>query len=446
MAPLSASIGLSADIVYVVGLAEDLYPGRVHEDALLPHRVREAAAPELASSPRSARREATAPAGRVLRRIAEGGRVVPARRPAPIEPAAADAAGCCGTLRELTGDHAAGRDGWDQAAYGDRLLTSASYAGSLTTATMPATEQEWQVRAAAAGCGWTTRCVDRARELLRGRGPATRSPASTATCPGSPGLPDYAVEDRIASPTSLESYATCPHAYFVERLLQVEPLEAPEDLLVISPMQVGNLIHDSLDAFVSPSWPVRCPAYGEPWTAEQRSPLLANRGGPGRPVRGGRADRASTAVAAGAAADPRRPDGLLTDDDRWRAEQDASVVASELRVRVRRASRRWRSRCRRGRVLLRGSADKVDLGRGRHDLRHRREDRGLLAYEAIEADPVAGGTKLQLPVYAYAARARLGDRRRRSRRRTGSSASERAADPGAADARGRGAATSRRST
>ncbi|HZX02417.1 MAG TPA: PD-(D/E)XK nuclease family protein, partial [Kribbella sp.] len=49
VAPLSASVGLAADIVYVVGLSEDLYPGRVHEDALLPHRVREAAAPELAS-------------------------------------------------------------------------------------------------------------------------------------------------------------------------------------------------------------------------------------------------------------------------------------------------------------------------------------------------------------------------------------------------------------
>src|SRR5919201_66516 len=52
---------------------------------------------------------------------------------------------------------------------------------------------------------------------------------------------------------------------------------------------------------------------------------------------------------------------LLNDDDRWRAERDASVVASELRfgfdgeppVEIPVPS---------GRVLLRGSADKIDLG------------------------------------------------------------------------------------
>ena len=405
VAPLSASVGLSADIVYVVGLSEDLYPGRVHEDALLPHRVREAGAPELASF----RDRLDEKQRHLLVAFSSGARKVVAsfprgdlRRSSRRLPTR----WLLGTLRSLTGDHALAATEWDQGEYGAQMLTSASYAGSLTTATMPATEQEWQVRAVSAKLWLDDGVVVRARELLRGRG-SNAFTRFDGDLSGVSGLPEYAVEDRIASPTSLEAYATCPHAYFVERLLQVEPLEAPEDLLVISPMQVGNLIHNSLDAFVS-RLAGSLPAYGESWTADQRSLLLAIG-----------ADLAEQFEAEGLTGHPRlwqrerlRILGdlmvLLNDDDRWRLERDASVVASELRfgfdgeppVEIPVPS---------GRVLLRGSADKVDLGRDGTIYVTDVKTGGFSRYEAIEADPVAGGTKLQLPVYAYAARARLGE-------------------------------------
>ncbi|MEU4291155.1 PD-(D/E)XK nuclease family protein [Kribbella sp. NPDC026596] len=400
--PLSASIGLSADIVYVVGLSEDLYPGRVHEDALLPHRVREAAAPELASF----RDRLDEKQRHLLVAFSAGSRVVASfprgdlRRSSRRLPTR----WLLGSLRELTGDHGLPATQWDR--YGELLRTSASYAGSLTTATMPATEQEWQVRAAAARLWVNDEVLVRARELLRGRG-SNAFTRFDGDLSGVSGLPEYAVEDRIASPTSLEAYATCPHAYFVERLLQVEPLEAPEDLLVISPLQVGNLIHYSIDAFVS-QLRGSLPERGEPWTAEQRSLLLAIG-----------AELADRFEAEGLTGHPRlwqrerlRILGdlmvLLTDDDRWRADRDASVVASELRfgfdgeppVEIPVPS---------GRVLLRGSADKVDLGSDGTIYVTDVKTGGFSRYEAIESDPVAGGTKLQLPVYAYAARARLGE-------------------------------------
>jgi ATP-dependent helicase/nuclease subunit B len=405
VAPLSASIGLAADIVYVVGLAEDLYPGRVHEDALLPQRVRDAAAPELAS----ARDRLDEKQRHLLAAFASGAQKVVAsfprgdlRRSSRRLPTR----WLLGTLRELTGDHALAATEWNQASYGDRLLTSASYAGSLTTATMPATEQDWRIRSASAGGPLGDPVVDGARLLLRSRASAvfTRFDGDLS---GVSGLPDYAREDRVASPTSLESYATCPHAYFVERLLQVEPLEAPEDLLVISPLQIGNLIHNSLDTFVN-RLARSLPGYGEPWSAEQRSQLLAIG-----------ADLADHFQAEGLTGHPRlwqrerqRILGdllvLLSDDDRWRSLHDASVIASELRfgfdgeppVEIPVPS---------GRVLLRGSADKVDLGRDGTIYVTDVKTGGFTRYEAIESDPVAAGTKLQLPVYAYAARARLGD-------------------------------------
>jgi ATP-dependent helicase/nuclease subunit B len=405
VAPLSASVGLSVDLVFVVGLSEDLYPGKVHEDALLPHRVREAAAPELASfrdrldeKQRHLLVAFSAGASRVVASFARGDLRRSSRR--------LPSRWLLGTLRSLTGDHAMAATEWDQAAYGDRLLTSASYAGSLTTTTLPATEQDWRVRALTAGLTLADDVVDRARVLLRARGgdEFTRFDGNLS---GVPGLPDYALEDRIASPTSLESYATCPHAYFVERLLQIEPLEAPEDLLVISPLQVGNLIHNSLDAFVS-RLSGSLPGFGEPWTEVQRSLLLAIG-----------ADKADGFEAEGLTGHPRlwqrerlRILGdllvLLDDDERWRFEQDASVVASELRfgfdgeppVAIPIPS---------GRVLLRGSADKVDLGKDGTLYVTDVKTGGFSRYEAIESDPVAAGTKLQLPVYAYAARARLGE-------------------------------------
>src|SRR5581483_3138727 len=45
--PLSASVGLNLDVVYVVGLSEDLYPGRIRGDALLPDRARRATGGEM---------------------------------------------------------------------------------------------------------------------------------------------------------------------------------------------------------------------------------------------------------------------------------------------------------------------------------------------------------------------------------------------------------------
>ena len=41
----------------------------------------------------------------------------------------------------------------------------------------------------------------------------------------------------------------CPHAYFVRRLLRVEPPGTPEELVEISPLEACSLIHEVLDRF-----------------------------------------------------------------------------------------------------------------------------------------------------------------------------------------------------
>lgn len=63
-------------------------------------------------------------------------------------------------------------------------------------------------------------------------------------------LRELAVEfgdERIWSPTQLESYAKCPWAYFSGRLLQIDLREDPDDEM--DPMTVGTVLHDALRRF-----------------------------------------------------------------------------------------------------------------------------------------------------------------------------------------------------
>lgn len=407
VAPVEASIGLAADLVYVVGLAEDLYPGRSHEDALLPERARTAAAGELAQS----RDELDAKHRQLLAAFASGGTVVASfprgdlRRSSHRLPSR----WLLGSLRDLSGDKRLNATQWDTASYGTSLHNSPSFAASLTAAldgfAEPASEQEWRVRRVASGGFLDDTVVASAVSLLRARASEafTRYDGNLA---GAPGLPDYAREERAISPTALESYASCPHAFFVERLLRVEPVEQPEDLLVISPMQIGNLVHDSLDTLVSELGD-DVPAAGAPWTQAQRDRLIEiaqakadefeAEGQTGHPRLW---QRERTRIMADLA-------WLLTDDDEWRSLRKATVVATELRfgfstppVEVPIAS---------GRVLLRGSADKIDVGGNGTIYVTDVKTGSSKRFEGIDADPVVAGTKLQLPVYAYAARAVLGD-------------------------------------
>ena len=55
---------------------------------------------------------------------------------------------------------------------------------------------------------------------------------------------------RIVSPTRLETYARCPFQYFLGTVLRLRPLEEPEDLLRISPLEKGSLVHEVLRRFV----------------------------------------------------------------------------------------------------------------------------------------------------------------------------------------------------
>jgi ATP-dependent helicase/nuclease subunit B len=404
VAPIHAAIGLDADAVYVVGLAEDTYPGRIHEDALLLERVRERADGELAShrDRLDARHRhllaAFDAAPRVVASFPRGdlrrstGRL-PSRWLLP-------------TLRELSDNHDLAATEWESAR-SDRIRGSESYARSLTTSPMPASEQEWRTRAAHDDRLGDDPITTRAGALIRARASDdfTRFDGNLT---GADGLPDPADGVRRASPTALESYADCPHGYFVARLLSIEPIEHPEEVLTISPLDIGSLIHETMDAFITEQVDT-LPGYGVPWTPTQRGRLreiavekateYEHRGATGH-------QRLWQAERDRILADL---DWMLDDDDRWRAERDARVVRSELAfgfdgdpVAIDIGGRT---------IMLRGSADKVDEARDGTLIVTDIKTGGMSRYQLLRTDPVAAGTKLQLPAYAHAARQLLGGQR-----------------------------------
>jgi ATP-dependent helicase/nuclease subunit B len=99
---------------------------------------------------------------------------------------------------------------------------------------------------------------------------------------------------------------------------------------------------------------------------------------------------------------------LLDDDDRLRAGQGRVQVRSEL-VFGMQGRPAVPFRLPDGRqVRFRGSADRVDRAGDEIVVVDYKSGSSASFKDLGEADPTAGGSKLQLPVYAYAARAALG--------------------------------------
>ncbi|TNU76519.1 PD-(D/E)XK nuclease family protein [Miniimonas arenae] len=389
---------LDVDAVFVVGLAEDLCPGRVREDALLgsaarlagglaPLRTRVdalhravlaalAAAPALASFPRGDLRRST--------------QRHPSRFLLP-------------SLRELAGDHELAASDWERVPESVRT-SSSSFAAALLATPDLSDAQEWRVRAAAAQA-WEDDTVAAARGMLAARAGDALTRYDGDLRHVADGLPDYADGVRVVAPTTLEQVAQCPHAFFVERVLGVRHLEAPEEVVEPPANEIGTLVHRCFDRLAREA--SELPRDGAPWSAADRARLLA--------IFDEEADRVS---ARGLMGHPRlwalerdtlRRDlpRMLDDDDAWRAARRASVVASELTFGLA-GEPAVVLDVERGSVRLRGSADRVD----------RRGDGTLIVtdlktgsartYGDLETDPVGHGQKMQLPAYARAALARHG--------------------------------------
>ena len=405
--PVSEGIGDDVDRVYILGAAEGLLPPRTADDPLLPDRARartHGALPTttertarqhrhvlaaLAAAPREGR-TMSFPRGDLRR----GGERVPSRWLLP-------------TLRVLGRDRGLQATRWRE--IGERLESSTSYPAALLAAGTPASAQEWRQIASVAGTLAGDETVERAQRLRQERASERFTPYDGNLA--GEDVPDPTASDRL-SPTALEDWVRCPHAYFQFRLLGVGPVEEPEEVVQISAMERGFLLHEVWDQLVNAAldegW---VPGPGEPWPpqaadrieelAESAFAAAVERGVTGARLLWEQDQRTLT----------RDLTTWLTKDDDRRLRLDEAVPIGAEHAFGNRTTPAIGIELGDGRELrLRGKIDRVD----------RRRDGGLAvtdyktgradSYKTITRDdPTDHGQRLQLPVYALAAREAYGD-------------------------------------
>lgn len=420
---VSLGLGLELDEVVVVGMAEGSFPARRRDDPLLPDRVRSVVGPDLPQrsdlvhDDHRALLAVVAAAGRVTYTFPRGD----LRRNAERAPS-----------RWLL-DATEQRDGVRPAAEdlhsstGDWLREVPSFVAGLRASDFPATVTEYDVRAlldhVEGGDRFDIELVPADRrevrlgaELLSARLSAeyTRFDGNLATAGDLRGaeVPHPGSADHITSATRLQTWAQCPHAYFVRHVLGVLPVEDPEEQYRISPLTRGSLVHDTLDRWITEALAADAvPDPGRAWPQHQLERLheiatdvarrLEQRGLVGRRIYWGRDKQVIH----------RDLDTFARFDDHQRAAHGSTPIATELPFGmpgsttppVSIALPDGRS------ITVRGAIDRVDRTSADGLVVIDYKTGSQRGYENLGPDdPTPGGTHLQLVLYALAARSIVG--------------------------------------
>jgi RecB family exonuclease len=374
--------GLELERTWVLGMAEGTFPSRPREDSLLPDRERAAAGDALdrrMERPGEEHRQLLAAlactTGEVTLLYPRGDLRVTAERP---------------PSRWLPAE--------------GHVTVVPSFAAAVTTANLPATEQEYALRTLVTPSapvhpllvtGPPARSV--ALVLARASTDFTRFDGNLA------GHPVTAPRDTqaIFSASRLEAWARCPFAYFARYVLGIEPVEEPELRLEIDPLVRGTLVHRILERFVAGALGDP-PSPGHRWDDADLARLLT--------IAGEEASTVERRGLTGHALYWRNERRLIerdlarfvAEDATWRHDHCAVPDGTEVAfgidgqppVTVALADGRS--------VRVRGSIDRVDAVPGGYVVLDYKT--GTAATIKAE-DPHAGGTRLQLYLYAAAIRA-----------------------------------------
>lgn len=414
---VSDAVGLDLDVVCVVGMVDGAFPGRGRDDVLLADRERARAGPSVplrqASRAEERRDYLAALAGARERVLSysradqrQGRELRPAR---PLLETLEHLAG--GDVRLYPRDV---RDGVPAVLAPAHFQFVRSFAEAVRDdgeeAGEPISGADWSLRALAraerAGLEVSAHFLADMDTVLAGalRARAGRRARRFTRFDGL--VEERALATLLSSPqapTRLEAYARCPRSYLFGVVLGVRVRERPEVVLRLSPVERGILLHRVLERLVSRELGRRARGLGATSLAETERAVvelaqaefadLEARGLAGHRVLW---DLERTRM---------RSDLLefVRADAAYRAATGAEPSAVEVRF-------GWREETAvavddgRGRpVRFRGRIDRID--------RHPDGSVTVIDYKsgavvdvATGDDPLAGGTRLQLPVYALAAR------------------------------------------
>ncbi len=206
--------------------------------------------------------------------------------------------------------------------------------------------------------------------------------------------PSWLNLQSAVSPTSLEAYGACGFRYFCASLLRLRVTEEPEERAMMEAAARGSLVHQTLERFFKKQATAGRPAPLEPWTEQDRTELL----GIADEELAAAAQRGLTGLETFLAHEARtiRADlaAFLDADTGFRVETGAVPVAFEPRFRDLDVAG----------VTMRGAADRIDRAPdGTEEWVIDYKTGSAAPYAEIGAgDPLASGTRLQLPAYLRA--------------------------------------------
>ncbi len=418
--PLSLATGITFEFTVVVGMAEGTLPARHREDALLPDRERRLVAPSLTTRAERQRLEHHDLLS-VLASSTDSVGLVPRgdlRRTTERPPSrwVLDAVEAVDGVRPGADDLVRVTGPW--------VSEVPSFVAGIRRLEIPATVQEHDLHtllavADAGGDPAHHPLVSTRPELaaavttLRARASAAFTRFDGNLADGRPvTIPSPTDPARAQSATRLETWAICPHAYLVMHLLGVGVVDEPADEHRITPLTRGSLVHEVLDLWLADILADGdVPPPDQAWPAHHRDRLVAlaeqacdeveARGLVGRRIYWSR-DRA--AIVADLAAFPAA-------DDTWRRERGARPHATELAFGLSGSGHGpvpivlpdGRT------IHLRGRIDRLDLtDDGTIVVTDYKTGRRADPYLPDPDDPTHRGQRLQLGLYALAARHLLG--------------------------------------
>ncbi|HAP75347.1 MAG TPA: hypothetical protein DCR14_04625, partial [Acidimicrobiaceae bacterium] len=403
--PLAFVVGHTVDLLVVVGACEGVLPAPPPPEALLTDHDRaltNGALPVDADRLAEQRHQlwaAVAGAQRVVMLWPRGDlRATAVRQPSRW---LADLA----ELAELTGSGAASH------------RSVPSFAAGLATVHFPATVAQHRVRAlwhaAASGVELATHPLVSSVPALARAAPLIAARASADFTPYDGDVSSLGLNplgNAPMSPTRLEGWVSCPHAWFIQHVLGVEPVEQPDEQLQITPKDRGNLVHEALDRFHRQVIAGVLPQPGpHGWSPTHETALLACF-----------ADAAEGLEQLGLVGrtafwhtEQDRQRGELVDwlrvDGQFVAERGATVLASEHRFGFGDVPPATLAMADGTAVQFRGFVDRIDrCADGSLVVTDHKTGSANSYRDITDADPTAGGSRLQLPAYAAAARALVG--------------------------------------
>ena len=438
VASLGAAIGMEFDAVWILGMAEGAFPPRPVEDPLLPDRARRSLGRSLGNGKLPQRRDAVLDERRRYlaalaigkRRYLSYARTDPGarrgQRPAPwLLDAASDRQDDAGAGPRVTSQElaqisapwlsviqspeealtdAAGGSAADGHEYDLVDLAEWRQAGGILDR-HPLAVAGSSVNSTFGNSPIGASPIGRALNMERARGNRALTEWDGylgSAAQGSARLSGALT--RVFSPTRLESWSKCPFQFFLGNVLSLSAWETPEDVLTISALERGTLIHRILERFISETLASGPPSEGVAWGPTHISRIEAiageefraaeNRGVTGRRILW---EAVKEEIVRDLLA------FLEKDTERlaqygvqpWRTEHPFGFEGPPVTLDLPDGEQ----------VSFRGLIDRIDV-----DASLSRavvvdyKTGSAVPYRGMSEDPLGGGARLQLPVYALAVR------------------------------------------